>query len=88
MLNKIVIVLMLSLVLAMIFNMGWTDTSGTVELLETEGYTDVTIKGRQTFGCNGEFYHTAFVAKNSRGIPVKGLVCKRLFSDHGVIKRK
>lgn len=88
MLNKIIIAVMLSLFLSMVANMGWPDSKGTVELLEKEGYTDVTIKGRQTFGCDGEFFHTAFVAKNSRGIPVKGLVCKKLFSDHGVIKRK
>lgn len=88
MLNKIIIALMVALILSMVANMGWTDSKGAIELLESEGYTDVTIKGRQTFGCDGEFYHTSFVAKNSRGIPVRGLVCKKLFSDNGVIKRK
>ncbi len=65
---------------------GYANPEGATKVLEEDGYTDITIKGRKFLGCDREFYRTAFTANNSRGIPVSGVVCDGLFSG-SVIKK-
>lgn len=81
--------LMVAVVLAAVafaVDVGYADPVGATRHLEDEGYTDIQITGRQYTGCGNNLYRTAFVAKNSRGIKVHGLVCKGVF-DAAVIKR-
>ena len=56
--------------------------------LQDEGYTDISFDGRTMWGCDSSFYRTQFLAKNSRGITVRGVVCEDFFSGAKVIKRK
>ena len=67
-------------------SVGYSDPVGATKHLEEEGYTEIQITGRQYTGCGNNLYRTTFVAKNSRGIKVHGLVCKGVF-DASVIKR-
>lgn len=66
---------------------GYADPEGTKQVLEDDGYTDIVVGGRQYFGCDRNFYRTTFTAKNSRGIKVRGLVCKSLLDGAAYIKR-
>lgn len=65
---------------------GYANPEGATKVLEEDGYTHITITGRKFLGCDREFYRTTFTAKNSRGIPVSGMVCDGLFSG-SVIKK-
>lgn len=81
--------LLLSVVLlglAGVASFGYADPVGSTKLLEEEGYTEIQITGRQYFGCGNNLYRTTFIAKNSRGIKVHGLVCNGLF-EAAYIKR-
>ena len=55
-------------------NVGYSNPESAKRILAEEGYTSVTIDGRTMFGCEREFYRTMFLAKNSRGITVRGVV--------------
>lgn len=71
---------------SLVVSVGYSDPVGATKHLEEEGYTDIQITGRQYTGCGNNLYRTTFIAKNSRGIKVHGLVCKGVF-DASVIKR-
>lgn len=55
---------------------GCTDRSGTLQVLEDQGYTEVQVKGHSWFGCSdSDTFKTRFTAVNDKGNKVKGEVC-------------
>ena len=53
-----------------------TNESGSRRALEGQGFTDVEFDGYALYGCgDDDTFHTAFHAKNARGVSVSGLVC-------------
>ncbi|QTH80480.1 hypothetical protein PA10_00282 [Pseudomonas phage pPa_SNUABM_DT01] len=69
-------------------SVGWADPDGAKQLLESEGFTGVQIKGRTFFGCGKtDIWRTEFSAKNPREIPVHGVICKSVTGE-AYIRRK
>lgn len=66
----------LLLVTALLCVGGCTDEGAAREALASQGFTDIRITGWSPMTCAEEdFSSTGFVAKNARGIEVKGVVC-------------
>ena len=55
---------------------AFSDRSETVSFLETQGYSEVVLTGYQFFSCGrGDVYRDGFLATNSNGKTVVGVVC-------------
>jgi hypothetical protein len=53
-----------------------TNEPDTVKTLQSVGFTDIKTTGYEFFACSqDDVYHTGFIAKNSRGEIVSGVVC-------------
>lgn len=66
---------------------GFIDKEGATAALRANGFTDISITGRNWFACgNGDFYRTGFSAKNVRGETVYGTVCGGLLFKGNTIR--
>lgn len=67
-------------VLALVSLCGCTRPDNAREVLEAQGYTDITITGYKFFGCASkeDFFRTGFVATSPNGTRVEGVVCEGL----------
>ena len=63
---------------------GLPDEDGAYRVLETNGYSAISITGRRFFGCEGELFRTGFSAKSPNGQSVTGVVCKGIFKGHTI----
>lgn len=80
---ELMIVVAIVAILAAIFGGGFfhgssmfTDEATATRALSNEGLTNVTFTGYQPFACaRGETNHTGFVATNTQGKRVSGVVC-------------
>jgi hypothetical protein len=67
------------LVIVLLFSFG-TDEQVAKKALDRNGYTDIQMTGYDFFGCSkGDFFHTGFSGKDSKGNEVRGTVCSGLF---------
>ena len=58
-------------------NCSCTNASGARQVLQQNGYTNITITGYSAFCCGSDdTFSTGFVAINPAGIKVKGCVCE------------
>lgn len=63
------------------------DESGAKRAIEDFGLSDVTLGGMPWFGCGNDdnaFYNHSFEARNTKGRPVKGVVCGGPFKGYTV----
>jgi hypothetical protein len=68
--------------------LGCTNSKGAKQLLEDEGFTDITITGYDFLACSkDDFYHTGFIAKKN-GKERRGTVCEGLFFKGSTIRFK
>lgn len=64
------------LLLATLLLSGCTKTDSTRQLLAEQGYTNIKIKGYAPLSCSDDdTFKTKFIATNSNGKVVKGVVC-------------
>jgi len=71
--------------LAVIALAGCTKREKSVKVLESSGYTDITITGYNWFGCGkDDSFHTGFKAKGPNGKDVEGVVCSGWFKGSTV----
>ena len=57
-----------------------TDPNTATRVLESEGYSQITIKGYDWFACSeDDMYHTRFHAVGPSGKPTEGTVCSGLW---------
>lgn len=53
-----------------------TDDAGAYRALDSSGFTDIRLTGYAWYGCsNSDTFNTGFVAKNTNGKTVSGVVC-------------
>lgn len=59
---------------------GLPDPDGAYDVLETNGYSAISITGKRFFACGeGDVFRTGFSAKSPNGKSVTGVVCKPIF---------
>lgn len=64
---------------------GLPDPDGAYHVLETNGYSFISITGRRVFGCGeGDVFRTGFTAKSPNGQSVTGVVCKGILKGHTI----
>ena len=64
---------------------GLPDPDGAYDVLETNGYSAISITGRRFFGCGeSDVFRTGFSAKSPNGQWVTGVVCKGIFKGHTI----
>ena len=64
---------------------GCADREGTIELLENQGYTNITILGYDPFSCSeGDSFSTGFKATSASGHVVTGTVCRDAFRGSSI----
>lgn len=65
-----------------------TDKTGTTQILEDAGYTNIVIGGYEWFGgcAKDDTYKTTFEATSQAGHRVKGVVCAGLFLKGATIR--
>lgn len=77
----------MTLALAATMLAGCTQTDDAVRVLESAGYTDVTLEGYDLFNCSDDdFYKTKFRAKGPNGKPVSGVVCAGLLFKGATVR--
>ncbi len=80
--NKILIA-----ILAIATVSACTSKPDAVRALTAQGFTDISITGHKFFACGeDDFYSTGFVARNSQGKQVNGVVCSGLLFKSATIR--
>lgn len=72
------------LIMILHVGVGLPDEDGAYRVLETNGYSAISITGWRFFGCEGELFRTGFSAKSPNGQSVTGVVCKGIFKGHTI----
>jgi hypothetical protein len=71
---------------AVVAKANWESDLRSKRALYLEGYKDIQILGYAHFGCGSDIVSDRFIAVNSRGERVTGLVCSGIFSKAAVIR--
>ncbi len=74
------------LIIGLIYSVvGLPDPDGAYSVLETNGYSAISITGGRFFGCGeGDVFRTGFSAKSPNGQSVTGVVCKGIFKGNTI----
>jgi len=66
---------------------GCTQPDHALQVLESQGYTDIQIQGYDWFNCSkDDTYHDKFTAKGPSGKTVSGVVCTGMFFKGSTIR--